>query len=59
MLTTAVAHGLVLPQGGEADECDCPACRGTSQKAFSERERCEAKSEIDQMRNSLSTMFLV
>ena len=58
MLTNAVAHGLVMPQGGEADECDCPACRGTSQKDFIERERCEAKSEIEEIMNSLSTMFL-
>jgi hypothetical protein len=59
MLTNAVAHETVMPQGGEADECDCPACRGKSQKDFIERERCEAKREIDEIINSLSTMFLV
>jgi hypothetical protein len=58
MLTDAVAHGLVMPQTGEADECDCPACRRTSQKDFIEREQCEAKSEIEEIMNSLSTMFL-
>jgi hypothetical protein len=59
MLTDAVTHGLVMPQTGEADECDCPACRRSSQKDFIERERCEAKSEIVVLMNSLSTMFVV
>jgi hypothetical protein len=37
MMTNAVAHGLVMAQTGEADECDClkrrPTCNRTQTNA--------------------------
>jgi hypothetical protein len=58
MLTDAVAHGLVMPQTGEADECDCPACSGRARKILLNVSSARAKSEIEEIMNSLSTMFL-